>query len=969
MVRNQVISKFLYFGLIFILYPFSLAYAQTTLRGIVADKDTHKNLAGVTLTIKGSTINTSTNADGRFVLSTSLDFPLILSISYVGYKPYEQTVSSSADVAVFLEQATILGQEVVIAASRMPERILEAPVSIERMNTTSIQQTAAPSFYDALTNFKGVESSVQSLTFRSLSTRGFNSNGNVRFNQFTDGMDNQAPGLNFSVANLAGTPDIDLESAELLPGASSALYGAGGTNGTLLMTSKNPFYFQGLSMTFKTGVNHVDQTRHSRGDYRDMSLRYAKAWNNKLAFKVNFSWMEGQDWQAEDYSNYDRTAGLPKAGNRNSDPLYDGVNVYGDEPNANYPTLLAVAQTVQTQTRAGILNATGNMLDIVARLNTFLPANASSMQIATFVSSLPAGIRPSAQGLIPVYFGLRNNLIPNQSVSRTGYEEKYLVDYGSKSIKTSGAFHYKLTDRLEAIADANWGHGTSVYTASNGRNSLNGFSIGRYKLELKGDNFFVRGYTTQERSGKSYNATLLGLYLNEYSSPATTWFPDYTGTYAAAKNSGLTDEQAHIAARQYADRNRPLPGSSKFETLKTDINSRTVGVAGGSRFNDMSNLYNAEGMYNFSGLLDNKLELQTGLSYRTFNLHSNGTIFDDLDRSININEFGAFLQAGKKILNDKLKLNAAIRFDKNENFEGRFTPRISGVYTIAENNNIRASYQTGFRNPTTQNQYIDIVIGGLEGITLIGGVPELINQYDLNTNKGFTQSSVSKFRQSGLATDLEQYTFSEFKPESVQAFELGYKALYTKKFLADAYYFYNSYTNFISTLYLLQPTTTPSPTNPLGSARTISTSVNNPETVTAHGAALDLDYLGRKYNFNGNISYNQLNNSNDDFKSEFNTPKIHVNLGVTGHEVLPRFGFNINYRWQDKYGWSSSFVVGEVKAFGTVDAQINYKLPLYNSIIKIGGSNVLNKYYITSAGNPAVGGIYYISWIFDQFMR
>jgi hypothetical protein len=48
---------------------------------------------------------------------------------------------------------------------------------------------------------------------------------------------------------------------ELLSGASSALYGSGGMNGTLLINSKNPFQYQGLSFNLKQGINHVDGTR------------------------------------------------------------------------------------------------------------------------------------------------------------------------------------------------------------------------------------------------------------------------------------------------------------------------------------------------------------------------------------------------------------------------------------------------------------------------------------------------------------------------------------------------------------------------------------------------------------------------------------------------------------------------------------------------------------------------------------
>jgi len=960
------------YGIIVLLYPFHFIYAQDTrVTGTVTDKNTREKLAGVAVTIKGRTSGTVTNSDGKFTISTSLKFPLTITINQLGYKLYEQEVFSSAEISIALEQSSILGQEVVVAASRIPERILESPVSVERMGATAVMETAGPSFYDAIPNFKGVESSIQSISFRSLSTRGFNANANVRFNQFVDGMDNQAPGLNFSIGNIAGIPDIDVENVELLPGASSALYGAGGTSGTLLMTSKDPFKYPGLAMSFKTGANNVNQNGVGIGEYKDMSMRYAKVWNNKLAFKINLSWMQGQDWQAKDYSGFDRISGSPKAGDRNSDPLYDGVNIYGDEPNVDYPTLLGVAQSVQSQTRAGILMATGNMVDIVARLNASLPANANNMQIASFLGSLPASIVPSVQKMIPYYFGIRNNIIPNQSVTRTGYEEKDLVDYGAESIKTSGALHYKFTDRIEAIAQANWGKGTSVYTGST-RNALSGINIGQYKLELKGDNFFLRGYTTQERSGNSYNATVLGTYLNEYSTPSSTWFPEYTAAYVNAKNSGLTDAQANAAGRQYADRNRPVPGSSQFETLKNDIISRTIGPAGGAKFNDKTNLYQAEGMYDFSRLLNNVLSLQTDSSYRTYNLHSDGTIFNDLSRSISINEFGAFIQAGKKILDDKLKLSGAIRYDKNENFAGRFTPRISGVYSLTENSNIRTSYQTGFRNPTTQNQYVDVVVGG--SMILIGGIPEMISKYDLYNTKGYTQASVNKFKQTGVATDLQLYTFSTLKPESVQAYEVGYKALYNDKLLVDASYYYNSYKDFISALVVFQPAMSAMPmsampANPLASTRAISTVVNNPDKVSSQGAALSLDYLQRKYDFTGNISYNILNDSNDALKSEFNTPKFRVNIGVTGHEVTPHIGFNLNYRWQDKFDCSSPFVAGRVNAFGTLDAAVNYKLPLYKSLIKIGGSNVLNKYYKTSYGNPSVGGIYYISMVFDQFMR
>ena len=90
-----------------------------------------------------------------------------------------------------------MATEVVVAASRVPERILESPVSVERVNAAAVRNSPASSYYDVIGNLKGVDMTTSSLTFKTPSTRGFNGSGNVRFNQIVDGMDNQAPGTQF----------------------------------------------------------------------------------------------------------------------------------------------------------------------------------------------------------------------------------------------------------------------------------------------------------------------------------------------------------------------------------------------------------------------------------------------------------------------------------------------------------------------------------------------------------------------------------------------------------------------------------------------------------------------------------------------------------------------------------------------------------------------------------------------------
>jgi len=959
---NKIFTKVI-FVLCMLLVTGVAVHAQSiVVSGTVTDKITKEPIPGVSVTVKGKTIGSSTDLKGQFSFSTTEKTPFTIMVSYVGYTTIERELTGNLSNLNFeLETDAILGQEVVISASRTPERILESPVSVERINAAALKELPAPSFYDALSNLKGVEMSTQSMTFKSVNTRGFNANGNVRFNQYIDGMDNQAPGLNFAVGNIVGLTELDVDNVELLPGAASALYGAGGINGTLLMTSKNPYQYQGASFQYKTGINHVNDQNSSQGiqEYKELNVRMAKSWNNKFGFKTSFGFLQAKDWAATDMTNFDRTARAVKGGDRNSDPNYDGVNVYGDEISQN---MINVARSVQNQTVAGILAATGNTLNIKNQLDaTFGATIPNAAQQAAFLGGLPAALRPTVANYFPFYVGLKANLIPNQAVSRTGYAESDLVDYDTKSLKTSTSLHYKFTNTVEAIAQANWGTGTSVYTGTD-RYSLRNFKIGQYKLELKGQDFFIRGYTTQERSGEAYNATILGTFINEAWKPSTTWFPQYIGNYVGARAAGQSDVAAQAYARSQADIGRLIPGTAGYETAKNAITAKSIGPENGAKFNDKTNLYHYEGMYNFSSLFNNVVDLQVGASYRDYFLHSDGTIFDDANRDISINEYGAYAQLAKKF-GESFKMTVAGRYDKSKNFDGRITPRVTGVWTVAKNNNIRASFQTGYRNPTTQDQYIDLAVGG--GSTrLIGGLPESINKYSLNTNKGVTAASYRAFLASAAAGTpnpalLQQYTFDAegLRPESVKSFELGYKGLVTSKLLIDTYVYYNIYKDFIGGVELYQ--------NPTATAVKFNVPVNIAEEVKSYGAAFGLDYQLGKFNINGNTAYNKLSDVSPTFDNNFNTPEWRFNAGFGSREIIKNFGFNLQYRWQDEFNWSSTFATGLVPAYSTFDAQVNLKVPSVKSVVKLGGSNILNKYYTTSFGNPAVGALYYLSFTFN----
>lgn len=925
----------------------------TTVTGRVVDASTGETLVGVNIMVKGKVIGTSTNADGEFRLELRDNPPVTLIISIIGFQTQEIVITDTevSDLVIEMETQPIFGSDVVVSASRVEQSILQAPVAIEKMDLLTIRETASTSFYEALSNLKGVDFSTQSLTFRSVNTRGFNANGNTRFVQLIDGIDNQAPGLNFSVGNIVGITELDLETAELIPGAASALYGPNAINGILLLNSKSPFDYQGLSFSLQSGVNHLDSEYEDPSLYEKYEFRYAKAYNDRFAIKVTGSYLSAQDFVGEDYRDQ---SGLLERGATSREEaalprIYDGLNSYGD-----------------------FLITVGTIADIgIASGNTSL-----------------LGIR----SLIPD--GLAGAFTP------TGYREVDFVDNTTESIKLGTALHYRLNDYLELIGQFNTGYGSTVYTA-NDRFVLDDFNIWTAKLELRNPNFFLRAYTTQENSGDTYAANTVASLINQ-----RTYLSPYLTAFAGARVNGATVEQAHGIARAYADELQPAAKSPEFMKLFNEIRGIPISQ-GGAKFLDKSDLFHFEGLYNFSNLIDpSKLEVIMGANLRRYALNSEGTLFalQDNGDEYNIDEWGAYMQVGKSLFDGNMALSGSLRYDKNEYFEGQFSPRASAVFTIAEDHNFRFSYQTGFRIPSTQDQFIDLDVVSRR---LIGSNPDLVDRYKFETNTVYTAESVAAGRAilagggsvAAATAALQPFNFNEFQPEKISSYEIGYKTLIGNRLFIDAYYYFSRYTNFIAEVTFTQgipnglknaPSSQYTVNNQAwraavltgidpvtgGSFRTQSYGfdINADGNVDSQGFAVTADMaLTDGFSLGGNVSYNELISQDDliaqGFNSQYNTPKWRYNVRFQNRNVTENFGFNMVYRWQDAYLWESSIGRGIVPAFGSVDAQISFKFPAQKTIVKFGGTNILNERYYTSLANPLMGSIYYITLTFDELLN
>ena len=947
--------------------------AQATITGNITD-GRGEELIGVNILVDGTVLGTITDLNGSFSLTVQSEPPFTLVISYVGYETQRVKIpSSTTQVNIQLEESTLLGQEVVVSASRVVESSLKSPVSIEKIDILDIQNSASPDFYASIKNLNGVDFSTQSLTFRSINVRGFGSNGNNRFVQLIDGIDNQAPGLNFSVGNAVGISEIDLESIEMIPGASSALYGPNAIQGILLMKSKSPFDYQGLDIYSKLGVTHVDERDHEMSLYKDLGFRYAKAINNKFAFKLNVSWLQAQDFIGVDERDQSFLTNLNGRienhldSDRSNNRFYDGVNVYGD---FTFP--LSLAPDVNED-------------------------------LKPFASLFPTG---------------RDGWF-----SPTGYAEKDFVDNTSESLKLGTALHYRINDKMEVLGQYNLGIGSAVLTA-NDRFILDGFSIWTGKLELRGDNFFVRGYTTQENSGDSYAAnTAVSLINQKY------YLPDYILGFAGARTRGANIASAHEFARGYADnaqKNGLMPaddlsggdgrapyaiGTQEFNRFLNELRNKPI-AEGGARFLDKSALWHYEGSYNFKNEI-NFADIVIGANHRTFALNSEGNLFalDNNGNEISFSEFGGYLQISKDVI-DNVKLQGSMRFDKNENFDGQLSPRISGVWGFLDNQNFRASFQRGFRIPTIQDQYIDLDV---QVRRLLGRNELLADRYNLVRNTVYTTASVME-AQDKENTDrlvVANDAYKEHKTEKVSTWEVGYKGLLLDgRLLIDLYYYNNTYQDFGAEIDVTQAVLlsaeggkvlTGKSAVPVGWQTSTGVEHDNSrqdvyingegvdddgniivlqrygydtnidQDINSYGYGFSLEYTFLNgYHFGTNASFNKLDGLDDVtariYNIAFNTPEWRYNITLGNRNLTERIGFGLTYRWQDAFLWQSAIGSAITPAFATLDAQVTYRIPGLDARVKIGGSNILNERYTTSLSNPSVGALYYVQLNLDNIL-
>ena len=259
--------------------------AQNVITGTITDA-TGEPLIGANVLVKGTTDGTITDFDGTYEVNTSSSFPLTLVVSFTGYNTQEIDVASSGSVDVTLQEGVLLGDDVVISASRRREKVQEAPASVSVLTARKLEATPNDNAARAIINEPGVYVQQQGAGRVNIQLRGDGGIfGSASF-PILDYRSLSGPGLGTFDNLNSPLSNIDIERVEVVRGPGSALYGPGVTSGVVHFISKSPIDKPG------TTVELIGGEMSTFG----ISGRFAKKVSDKFGYKINAVWKRGGEF-------------------------------------------------------------------------------------------------------------------------------------------------------------------------------------------------------------------------------------------------------------------------------------------------------------------------------------------------------------------------------------------------------------------------------------------------------------------------------------------------------------------------------------------------------------------------------------------------------------------------------------------------------------------------------------------------
>ena len=909
-------------------------FSQQT-KGTLLDVQNDNPIGSVQLFVIRTDESTLTNAKGDFTLSLLSKGDLV-EISGAAVIKDTLVYDGSNPWLIKSNAAKETMKTVVITHHRQKEKLRESPVTMERMTARDIKESASSDFYEGLGNLRGVDVTSASMGFKVINTRGFNSTSPVRSLQLIDGVDNMSPGLNFSLGNFLGASELDIQTADIIVGASSAYYGPNAFNGVVNMLTKSPWKHKGFSAQIKMGERSLGQ----------IMLRYANSYKNKkgkdvFAFKLNLSYMRAYDWEA---NNADPTQ--ESVADQYNPGGYDAVNRYGDEVYGTASNDQVTKTARVTQPGLGSYYRDGYWEKDLVNYNT---RNLKTSAVLAYK------ITPKLDLEYGFNFGTGNTVYQGDnrySLNNILFFQNRLELKGKKSFLRFYATNEDAGNTYDA-----------VYTA---------FLMQKH---AKREDFWGSDYRNYWQNNISAKVRRLPGYPTTSPRTDKDWYTKQAAALTANRDSLLA---WHAITRDIANSNKdyqglnrvdPMyqryrPGTPEFEALKNDITRKNSysqdGVATGSRFFDQSAMYHLAGEQN---IIRPKTVYKVGFSSRDYTPYSKGTIVVDTGSTRITNwEAGGYGGMQKRFWKRKLKVDLTARVDKNQNFGFLFSPAASFVYAKRKNNTWRASMSSAVRNPTLQDQYLyynvgrAILLGNLNGVNNVYEVNDFINYLDTRNRDTLGNTSVAAIR-----------------PEKVKTIEMSYKGvLFKNRLTLDAGAYFSRYVDFIG-YKIVVDADIDSATNFLKSAQAYRIATNSKDVVYTYGASVGINYFFKKYYmFSTNWNWNELNRagSSDPLIPAFNTPAHKFNIGLNGSNInsklgsmkIMHWGFNVNWKWVKGFLFEGSpQFTGQVPTYHMLDAQVSKEISKWNSTLKIGASNLMNQKFFQVYGGPYIGRMAYIS--------
>ena len=912
---------------------------QTVLKGTVVDGATGDVLIGTSIVIQGTTEGTISDWDGSFEIKTEKSLPLTLEFSFLGYGTKTLEVTDNKSILMNLEEDAVTIESIEVSSTRITDKQRESPLTVESMDIIAIKETPAANFYDGLGSLKDVDLTTASLGFTIVNTRGFNSTNPVRSLQLIDGVDNQSPGLNFSLGNFLGASDLDVNKVELIVGASTAFYGPNAFNGVINMETKDPFFHKGLSVMGKIGERSMYQT----------ALRWADSKKNKdgfdvFAYKFNAFYMNANDWEADNFDPvFDTDTDETNPGG------YDAVNVYGDEyrPDNDFSEVL-------TRPGLGIVHRKGySELDLVEYDSYNVKASGSlhfRLKPEQEYNSPEFIMGSSFGGGTTVYqgenrFSLRDIKFYQHRLEIRKKNKYFFRVYATHEDagRSFDPFFTALKMQEAAIPDDEW--------------SQQYFS--NWSLNINPRLQALEGYPRP-----------LDFIGNPegFKAAADAFLEDYQDSLLIFHQ--LVQDQTNSESFLSGAKDFYEPGTERFQMLFDSITTRIANSEGGTRFFDKSALIHAQGEYRFTDVYQGNsttLDLVLGGSARQYLPNSQGSILlDTMGANIDTYEYGFYGGGTFGFNQNRMKINFSARVDQHENFSTNFSPAASFVYTPSKNNFLRMSFSSAIRNPTLTDQYLNYNVGRAILRGNISGVDSLVT----------IESFIDQLN-SGITDTLEYFNVAPIRTEKVKTFEIGYRSTLFNRLWVDMGYYFSSYTDFIGFQFGIDA-------NFVGAlltdAQAFRVSSNSLETVTTQGFSIGLNYyFWENYMLKGNYSWNKLNTDVDDpIIPAFNTPEHKFNIGLSarnliinlGDSSLRNLGFSVNYKWIEGFIFEGSpQFTGFIPSYGLLDAQVNWTWQKAHTTFKLGASNILNNEVFQTYGGPRVGRLAYFSITYDWIKK